>query len=118
MKYEKGAFFGERALLTQMPRAASVKCKTACCMLRIDRTAFEGALARVEEEERMELEEANRQEQMKKGNVRKRRAEPVHISPELLAFVGDAQGHNCAACTTCLNLKSHFNANVPFCMLR
>ncbi len=40
MRYGPGDYFGERALLRDEARAASVVCVTACTVLKIDSSAF------------------------------------------------------------------------------
>jgi hypothetical protein len=41
MHYEAGDFFGERAMLVNEPRAATVTAEADLCVLRLDRSAYE-----------------------------------------------------------------------------
>ncbi len=49
MKYKKGDYFGERALIKNEPRAANVIAKTDCTVVSMDRHSFKRLLGPLEE---------------------------------------------------------------------
>lgn len=48
-EYAPGTYFGERALLRNEPRAASVIAKTECCVVSLDRAAFKRLMGPLED---------------------------------------------------------------------
>jgi CRP-like cAMP-binding protein len=48
-RYKDGDYFGERSLIKDEPRAATIKCHTACTVLKLDRTAFSLLLGPLED---------------------------------------------------------------------
>jgi len=49
MQYTTGDYFGERALLKNEPRAASVTAKTQCKVMQLDRKSFTRMLGPIDE---------------------------------------------------------------------
>lgn len=49
MQYSTGDYFGERALLKNEPRAASVNAKTTCKVMQLDRKSFTRMLGPIDE---------------------------------------------------------------------
>jgi cAMP-dependent protein kinase regulator len=48
MEYGAGSYFGELALLREIPRQATIVCLTDCRLLRMDRETFKRLLGPIE----------------------------------------------------------------------